>query len=364
MSIPTHFLTILVAVLAGRASCSASLWQPENQAALFIFGDSLFDCGNNNFINTTSRFRANVYPYGESFFKHPTGRFSDGLIMPDFIAKYAGLPLIPPYLKPGKYQFMGGANFASAGAGALAETFPGFVVDLMLQLRQFEHMEEQLKENFGHEMAEKILSKAVYLISIGSNDYAFPFVANSALFQSHSHEQYMAMVIGNLTSVIKGIHSKGGRKFGFLNLGPIGCLPDMRSLAGTTGSCLKELNELSKLHNGALSRALLRSELDEFKYSNFNFFDVLREKINNPSKYGFKEGKEACCGSGPYRGRSSCGGRNGETEYELCANPSEYVFFDAGHPSEKVNKQVAELMWSGSTEVIGPYNLEALFKLK
>lgn len=42
---------------------------------------------------------------------------------------------------------------------------------------------------------------------------------------------------------------------------------------------------------------------------------------------GFKEGKMACCGSGPYRGVVNCGGKGSVKEYELCGNPSDYVFF-------------------------------------
>ncbi|PKI56519.1 hypothetical protein CRG98_023045 [Punica granatum] len=84
--------------------------------------------------------------------------------------------------------------------------------------------------------------------------------------------------------------------------------------------------------------------------------------LGSSSRTRFKEVKEACCGSGPYRGRTSCGGRRGE-EYKLCPNPSDYIYFDSGHPPEKANQYYAELMWSGSTNVIGPYNLEELFKL-
>jgi hypothetical protein len=60
---------------------------PKKHVSLFIFGDSYFDAGNNNYINTTTGFQANFGPYGESFFKYPTGRFSDGRIIPDFIGK-------------------------------------------------------------------------------------------------------------------------------------------------------------------------------------------------------------------------------------------------------------------------------------
>ena len=79
---------------------------------------------------------------------------------------------------------------------------------------------------------------------------------------------------------------------------------------------------------------------------------------------GFKESKIACCGSGLYRGINSCGGKRSVVkEYELCKNASEYVFFDPGHPSEMVNQQFAKLMWSGTPNVIGPYNLKTLFEL-
>ena len=58
---------------------------PEEHVALFIFGDSVFDAGNNNYINTITDYQANYEPYGENFFKYSTGRFSDGRIIPDFI---------------------------------------------------------------------------------------------------------------------------------------------------------------------------------------------------------------------------------------------------------------------------------------
>jgi len=44
-----------------------------------------------------------------------------------FVAEYANLPLVPPYLQPGNSNYYGGVNFASGGAGALVETFQGSV---------------------------------------------------------------------------------------------------------------------------------------------------------------------------------------------------------------------------------------------
>lgn len=55
--------------------------------AFFVFGDSLVDNGNNNYLATTAR--ADSPPYGIDYPTHqPTGRFSNGLNIPDLISKY------------------------------------------------------------------------------------------------------------------------------------------------------------------------------------------------------------------------------------------------------------------------------------
>lgn len=51
--------------------------------AMFIFGDSLIDNGNNN--GLTSLAKANYLPYGIDFDAGPTGRFSNGYTMVDTI---------------------------------------------------------------------------------------------------------------------------------------------------------------------------------------------------------------------------------------------------------------------------------------
>ncbi|KAI4325378.1 hypothetical protein MLD38_030784 [Melastoma candidum] len=98
----------------------------EANAAFFIFGDSLLDAGNNIHLNNSMK--ANHWPYGETFFHYPAGRICDGRIPPDFIAEYAGLPFIKPYLQPNFTDYTGGANFASAGAGVLHQTSPDVVL--------------------------------------------------------------------------------------------------------------------------------------------------------------------------------------------------------------------------------------------
>ncbi|XP_059643683.1 GDSL esterase/lipase 1-like [Cornus florida] len=331
-------------------------------AALFIFGDSLYDAGNSNYINTTTGFQANFRPYGESFFKYPTGRFSDGRLIPDFIAEYAKLPLIPPYLQPNNHYFVYGANFASSGAGALAEIYPGYVIDLNTQLSNFKKVEKLWRMKLGDTEAEQMLLNAVYMFAFGANDYInYPF-----LNSSYSEEEYVDLVVGNLTQVFKEIYKKGGRKFGIYSLGSYENVPGIRILTCPTNvvDCKEVIAELVKQHNKALSKTLhkLEKKLKGFMYSNFMGSIGFGEIIDNPTKYGFKVGNSACCGSGLYRGINSCGGKRGVEEYELCENPSEYVFFDSDHPTEAANQHVAKLMWSGNTDVAMPYNVKALFQ--
>ncbi|GJT50319.1 GDSL esterase/lipase 1-like protein [Tanacetum coccineum] len=120
------FLVIFVLCLSIPSGSQAHF---NKHAALFVFGDSLFDPGNNNYIKTIPVFQANFLPYGESHFTPPTGRFSNGRLIPDFIAEYARLPPIRPYLAPGNTELTYGTNFASTGSGALNDTDAGFVLN-------------------------------------------------------------------------------------------------------------------------------------------------------------------------------------------------------------------------------------------
>ncbi|XP_054784541.1 GDSL esterase/lipase 1-like [Prosopis cineraria] len=338
---------------------------PEKNAGLYVFGDSLFDAGMNNYINTTSDYQSNFPPYGQTFFHYPSGRASDGRVIPDFIAEHAKLPLIFPYMHPDAEQYYTyGVNFASGGSGALVETAQGLVVDLHTQVSYYKNVRNVLRKKMGNEEAKTFLSGSVHLFSVGSNDYGARFVTKSSVLLRYSKQQFVDIVIGNLTNAIKEIYNLGGRKFAFVNIGPIGCTPVIRySVKGN--KCNEDMTESARLHNVVLPRMLqkLEKKLAGFKYSVFDFYTSASQLMKHPSKYGFKEGQVACCGGGAYRGDDSCGGRRGTREYELCENVNEYVFFDSPHLTDKANHHISNLMWSSNLTFIQPYNLKQLFQL-
>uniref|UniRef100_M4F398 GDSL esterase/lipase n=1 Tax=Brassica campestris TaxID=3711 RepID=M4F398_BRACM len=123
----TPFLPIFLGLLwfgsfAGLESTTGKL---PSIPGVYIFGDSLVDAGNNNYL-AISISKANYPRNGVDFpDKKATGRFSNGKNAADAIAEKFALPLPPPYLslkvpfkeKERKSAALTGVNFASGGAG-------------------------------------------------------------------------------------------------------------------------------------------------------------------------------------------------------------------------------------------------------
>ncbi|CAM8945343.1 unnamed protein product [Rhodiola kirilowii] len=366
---PYHFTPEFLILLMLFGPCKSQHQSDYNKpkpSALFIFGDSTVDPGNNNYITSTPENRANYKPYGQhGFFDAPTGRFSNGRVSVDFIAEKANLPLIPPFMQP-FIVYSSGVNFASGGSGVLPETNQGNVIDLPTQLKNFELVRKSLAKKHGDYESKRIISKAVYFVSIGSNDYLGGYLGSPKMQALHQPQAYVELVIQNLTRSIQFLYEKGARKFGFLSLTPLGCLPALRAanpVPNANGACFEQANTLAMGHNHGLSAVLenLQQGLKGFKYSNTQFYNWFQDRINHPSQHGFKDGVNACCGMGPYRGTNTCGGTKSIKHYDLCDEPADYVWWDSYHATEKLHEQVAEDLWDGPASFIGPYSRKSLF---
>lgn len=61
------------------------------QYKVFVFGDDYADTGNYPLADLSKTTRAWYYPYGSNDKEHgtsPSGRFSNGLVLPDFLGTY------------------------------------------------------------------------------------------------------------------------------------------------------------------------------------------------------------------------------------------------------------------------------------
>lgn len=82
-----HFLIVLLLIFFMLEAPIQAQGKSNLVSAIFIFGDSTADPGNNNYMKTP--FKSNFLPYGKDFLNHvPTGRFTNGMLANDFIGNY------------------------------------------------------------------------------------------------------------------------------------------------------------------------------------------------------------------------------------------------------------------------------------
>lgn len=175
-------------------------------SSILIFGDSLLDTGNNNYIST--ELRANHAPYGVSFpGGTPTGRFSDGKLMSDFLADALGLKqYVPPFLDPNlpRFELPTGVCFASAGSGYDDMTASSSHVISVTQQYQiyFKDYRQRLIGMVGEREAINILGKSLVFATSGSNDVSLNIYEKPGPFYVYI-DQYQDFLIGNIEKFIK-----------------------------------------------------------------------------------------------------------------------------------------------------------------
>ncbi|KAM1048005.1 hypothetical protein ACFX13_027854 [Malus domestica] len=349
----------------------------ENQGlgASFIFGDSLVDAGNNNYLPTLSK--ANMVPNGIDFNASggkPTGRFTNGRTIGDIVGKgilvgeELGQPKYAlPYLSPdakGKALLVG-VNYASGAAGIMNATGRIFVnrVGMDIQVDFFNQTRMQIDNVLGPSQAkEYIMKRSIFSVTIGSNDflnnYLLPVLYIGARI-SQSPDAFIDDLISHFRVQLTRLYQLDARKFVIGNVGPIGCIPYQRTINQLNADqCVDLPNKLALQYNGRLKGLL--AELSEnlpgstFVYA--NVYDVVMDLITNYDKYGFTTASVACCGTGgQYAGIIPCGPQS-----SLCKDRSMHVFWDPYHPSEAANLILAKKLLDGDTRIISPMNLRQL----
>lgn len=368
-----EFFTVLVVpifIFSFPAVTAVKYHDHIHVPAMFLFGDSLADAGNNNFIQNTTA-KANFPPYGETFFHCPTGRFTNGRTAFDFIASMLRLPFPPPFLKP-RSDFSHGINFASGGSGLLDSTGDGLnVIPLSLQIRQFvANYSSTLKQKgAGGIYGKTHLSQSLYVISSGGNDIALNYLLNTTFQRTTSAPEFVKLLLSKYNEYLLSLYSNGARKFLVLDIPPVGCVPSSR-LAGIkawNGGCLETANKLAMAYNRGLRQLILdlNKKLEGATFLVTNVYHFVLNIIKHGKSYGFTETKNACCGAGPFNTAVNCGlkvpqDKRGRYKAFLCKQPEKYVFWDGTHPTEKVYWMVFRQMWNGNSSFISPINLKTL----
>ncbi|CAI0437258.1 unnamed protein product [Linum tenue] len=286
------FMTTMVVAVAAMISCSEGQMVP----AAFVFGDSVVDVGNNNHL-LFSIAKSNYPHYGVDFaYGEPTGRFSNGKIPSDLVAEKLGLPSPPPYLSIrhiwqniNKRSIpLTGLNFASAGCGVLKNTGSIFGVHISLeeQVDYYAKVYSTLLKLRGYDRTENIVSKALFLVVIGSNDM-LNYYDSDSLREKFAPQDRSNQTASKLVEQLERLYAYGARRFALTGLPALGCAP-ARRLPVKNQECDNELNSMCDTYNRMLKPMLQRfkSKHKGVSYTYFDAYTFFLDVVNNASRYG------------------------------------------------------------------------------
>ncbi|KAI4343048.1 hypothetical protein MLD38_027596 [Melastoma candidum] len=317
----------------------------------FIFGDSLVDNGNNNRLSSLAR--ANYLPYGIDFPNGPTGRFSNGKTTVDIIAELLGFDsYIPPYATASGDSVMRGVNYASAAAGIRDETGRqlGARIPFGSQVQNYVNTVSQVVNILGSESnAADYLSKCIYTVGMGSNDYLNNYFMPQVYPTSRQFtpDQYAAVLIQQYSQQLRTLYNSGARKVALIGIGQIGCSPSELAQGSPDGrTCVKQINDACQLFNNRL-RSLVddfNNNLPDARFTYINAYGIFQDLINKPSSFGLRVTNVGCCGVGRNNGQITC------LPFQTpCQDRNGYLFWDAFHPTEAANTIVGRRSYSAQS---------------
>ncbi|ESQ36212.1 hypothetical protein EUTSA_v10008013mg [Eutrema salsugineum] len=289
---------IITTILRLRTSHANSTNETINNASMFpailVFGDSTIDTGNNNYINTI--IRANFPPYGCNFpGRNATGRFSNGKLIPDFIASLMGIKdTVPPFLDPhlSDSDILTGVCFASAGSGYDNYTdLATLSLSVAKQADMLRSYLARLNRIAGEEKAATILSEALVIVSSGTNDFDINLYDTPSPRVKLGVNGYQNFILSGVKNFVQELYDIGCRKIMVLGLPPIGCLPIQMTMDRQKQSerrCIDKQNSDSKRYNKKLKKSLtvIQSNLSGSVIFYADIYGAILDMATNPQRYG------------------------------------------------------------------------------
>ncbi|CAN6222144.1 unnamed protein product [Urochloa humidicola] len=320
---------------------------------LFVFGDDAADTGNgDNDESLGARSCQWRGPFGMSDAAHaqqPSGRFSDGLVQSDYMAKIMGRSEAPP---PYSYDDWdkgiddAGLNFAVGGAVALDA--PEGVPKLREQVQQ---LRDLIREGL---VERRDLRDSVALVAYSGNDYGYTKPEDD-------DDTIVAGVIDALASTVSDLQDLGVGKILVNTLMSYGCEPWLTRTTSNYSSCDDGGSGMSDKHNTALRDRLGGDDDDDVMILDVNSVARSLVEPKEGSTLGGKQLKELlrpCCEAVDPDAGDYCGL---EGSFYLCDHPEEYFFWDlAGHPTQAGWRAVMQLLQGPIMQFLGISTLEHL----
>ncbi|XP_019151447.1 PREDICTED: GDSL esterase/lipase At5g03610-like [Ipomoea nil] len=285
---------------------------------LFIFGDSYVDTGNWPPTYVSRPWRE---PYGMTFPGKPSGRWSNGRVLTDYIAAYLGIASPQPYRlwKGDGEAKQYGMNFAYGGTGVF-DTY----VNGPNMTTQINYLQQLLQQNA---YTKHDLTSSAALVTLAGNDYS----------NYHGNiNEFVDSIMKQLCLNLKRIHEMGIPKVAVTAMEPLGCLPLVAFTTGNYPNCDEHTNNITRFYNQMLKQRVDKLN-DQTDGSPFVFLDLyaafmsaMNIEHNHPGKSSFPHPLLPCC-------FGKCGDvdESGMKEYGVCDDPKMAFFWDLAHPSEQ-----------------------------
>jgi phospholipase/lecithinase/hemolysin len=160
------------------------------------------------------------------------------------------------------------------------------VITLSEQLAYFKEYTDRLKLAKGESAASEIIREALYIWSIGTNDFIENYYNLPSRRVEYTVAEYEAYLLGLAEAAIRRVHALGGRKMDFTGLTPMGCLPAER--VGNRGECNEEYNAVARSFNAKLQElvARLNKDLPGLHLVFAPTYDLLADVVDKPANYG------------------------------------------------------------------------------
>jgi phospholipase/lecithinase/hemolysin len=269
---------------------------------IYAFGDSLSDAGN---VFTAS---GGVLP---DPFIYSDGRFTNGRVWVQDLARDLSLPAVKPSLN-------GGTDFAYGGAEAGQEPLHTLLpIDLPGQLAQFLVQDPHPSAN------------ALYTLSIGGNDVIDAigaYAGNPAASLSD-----VQTAVSDETSFIAGLAADGARNFAILNVPDLGKTPEEAGDSATA-------TYLSSVYNQELASSLgSLGAADHLSIHLLDAFGLIDQAVAHPSEFGLTNVTTPVWTGNFYNPLSGTLNAVGH------AAQDKFLFFDHLHPTETGHLALASL---------------------
>lgn len=301
-----------LAVLGLVLACATT---QAGYSALYVFGDSLSDSGNDYLLTRGAVPNGSIYTDGVN-----AGRFTNGLNYADLLAAKLGVTLAP--------SLIGGTNYAYGGARTASVALPGSLT--------FNQQITQYSTTIG-----SADSNALYTLWIGANDLS-DAIAATALGSPTALADTITLAMTGIANAIGTLALMGAEHFLIPNLPDMALVPELRAYNSADLSALATMASMS--FNTALADMLMSDAFAALDIRTFDVFAAQHDMTEHPELYGLTNVADGCY-TGFVDGSSLTG-----SAPETCATPDEYFYWDFEHPSARVHAELARLAFAAVPE--------------